>query len=440
MKKIKQFSPIFLIAALILTAGFMGGCAKLSIGPDGYGKTTLPNGIIVLVNQDESTSLTSARILIGGGVLTENSDNNGITNLMIRMLMKGNDAMNASEITEQLDFLGATISMVCYRDYSAISFTSLTENFDSVMEIVSRSLMSPTLPDEELVKVKSEVEGEIKSNLDNQGQASNILFWKTVYGDRGYGLPVLGSMETISKITSNDMRKHYEKYVGGKNIIVSVSTDLPAEKLMAIISSRIGGIKKEGENVTNPVLKPEPEKNGFISFDRNQSYVFTGFVLDHLTPTEVAYIDLLDQTMGGNVGSRLWDLRQKEKLAYEIYSQYITNKYGAIFRAGIGTDTTKVKQALESLDREWKKLMAEGITSDELADAKINMKNSLIFSIDTKGGRANNMAFYECVGYNYRLVPELLALADKVTLDEINNFVKVKLTEDKIYTSIVGKK
>jgi predicted Zn-dependent peptidase len=144
--------------------------------------------------------------------------------------------------------------------------------------------------------------------------------------------------------------------------------------------------------------------------------------------------------MGNNVGSRLWYLRQKEKLAYAVYTQYITDKFGAAFRAAIGTDTSKVKTALNSLNREWDMMVNDGVTAEELRDAKINMKNNLIYRIDRKSNRANYMAYYEHLGYGYRFVLDLIEKADNITLDELNQFVKNRFSADRKFVSIVGKK
>ncbi len=441
MKKIIKFTSVFLL--LCLTALF-SNCGKeydeIPIGPDGYGKTTLANGMTVLVNRDETTSLTAARILIGGGILTENAQNNGITNLMTRMLLKGNIDMTAGEISQKLDFLGANVDVSCFTDYSAISFVSLTKYFDQVLEIITASLMTPAFPEEELTKLKHEVEGEIKSSNDNQSQSSSNLFWKTVYGDQVYGLPTLGTIESISNISIEEIKEHYRKYVGGNNMLFSVSTDLPANEISRIVTTRLSFIRADAENVPVPTLTLQSNKEGFISFDRNQSFIYMGFPMDHLLPEDVPYVILLNEVMGNNIGSRLWYLRQDEKLAYSVYTQYIINKYGAAFRGAIGTDTAKVDQALSSLSREWAKLISDGITAEELADAKMNMKNNLIYKIDKKSNRANNMAYYEYVGYNYKFVLDLLGMIDRITLAQVNNFIKEKLDEERKYVSIVGKK
>jgi zinc protease len=439
MKKIRVFWLILLLTLSVFSRNTLA-VEPLKIGPDGYGKTTLPNGITVLVNEDKTTSLSSARILVGGGVLTETAANNGTGNLMIRMLLKGNSAMNAEQITAQLDFFGASVSANCYRDFTDISFTSLTENFDKVLEIISNSLTTPTFSAEELSKLKSEVEGEIKASNDDQSTVSSMLFWKTAYGNEGYGLPLLGTLESIARPTVEDLRQHCQKYVGGSNMVVAVATDLPVEQLMTTLEKRLGKIKPAADKIPAPTLKRETSRTGFISFDRNQSYIFMGFVLDRQQPRELACINLLNQVMGANVGSRLWDLRQKEKLAYDVYTHWGASGHATIFRAAIGTDTSKVKQALASLDREWTKLLSSGITEDELADAKVNMKNSLIYGIDRKAGRAGNMAFYEYIGYGYRFILDQIAMADQITLAQVNDFIKTKLAADRIYTSIVGKK
>ncbi len=440
MNKIASYTVVGILTALLVVVGCGQRAGQIEIGADGYAKTTLDNGITILVNHDETTSLTAARILIGGGVLTETEENNGITNLMTKMLLKGNTEMSASEVTERLDFLGANVTAGCSRDYSYISFVSLTENFEEVLDIISRSVTSPTFPDEELTKLKLEVEGNIKADNDNQTQASSDLFWKTIYGNQGYGLPTLGTAESIDKIRVEDIREHYRVWVGGTNVIFSIATDLKPESIGPLVNSRLGGIKPEMDSEIAPSLTFQSEKEGFISFDRNQSFIYMGFALPHLSASEVACVTLLNEVMGNNVGSRLWYLRQKEKLAYAVYTQYSLEKYSATFRAAIGTDTSKVNLALGSLEREWNLLAEKGLTPEELADAKVNMKNNLIYRIDRKGGRANYMAIYEYSGYDYRFVLELIDMADKVTLDEINAFAKNKLTPENRFVSIVGKK
>ncbi len=440
MKKYFIIGAITILTACMIISGCGESFNRIDVGPDGYGKTTLPNGIRFLVNHDNSTSLSAARILIGGGVLSETADNNGIANLMIRMLLKGNATKSAAEINEQLDFLGANVSVYNYRDYSAISFVSLTENFDKTLEIISSCLLTPTFTEDELTKLKHEVEGEIKASEDNQNQASSNLFWKTAYGDAGYGLPTLGTAESIAGITAEDLKNYYLKYVGGSNMIFAVATDLPVKQIASMVNEQLGGLKAESEKLPVPELILQSEKDGFISYDRNQSFLYMGIALDHLAPNEVPYILLLNETMGGTVGSRLWYLRQKEKLAYAVYTQYALNKYSTIFRAAIGTDTSKVQIALASLNREWDKMVKDGLTEAELTDARVNMKNTLIYGIDRKSNRANNMAFYEYIGYNYRYVLDLIEMADKVTLEQLNSFIKDRFTADRRFVSIVGKK
>jgi|GEM_PF-1046952 len=439
----KQSISLTLSAALLLSFLLCGGCDQavddFHLDADGYANTTLSNGITLLMNHDEATALTSARILIGGGVLTETDANNGITNLMTKMLLKGNRDKTGAEIAEQLDFLGANVTVGCYRDYSTISFTSLTENFLDLLEIIALSILSPRFSPDELAKVKNEVAGDIVSSDDNQSMASSKLFWKTAYGQEGYGLPVLGTKSTIDAISVDDLQAHYDKYVGGENVILSISTDLDVHKLRDKIANKFKEMKAAAQPIPRPTLVLQSEKSGYIPYDRNQSFVYLGVVLDHLSAKEVPYVTLLNQVMGANVGSRLWYLRQSEKLAYNVFTQYGTDKYGALFRAGIGTDTLKVQIALASLNREWDQMVTDGITAEELTDARINMKNNLIFSIDRKSSRANNMAYYHWIGYNHRFVLDLIEAADQVTLSELNEFVSTKFTKDRQFTSIVGK-
>lgn len=435
----KIIRSVLLVAFVLISLPAFAMEVKFMSDGDSFSRAVLPNGIKLLYNHDNSTSLTGIRILIGGGLLTENEENNGITNMMTKLLLKGDERMNADQIAARLEFLGAQVSADCFRDYSAISIVALSENFADLMEIILRSLKTPQFPEEELKKLKIEVEGLIKAEIDNQTQASSNLFWKTAYGGSGYGLSILGTSPVINALTVADIQAHYRKLIGGDNIIVAVSTDLPQDQISAILAP-LSQIPAKSSAFNPPKSNPPSSQEGFLPFDRNQSFIFMGYPLPYPSQREFAIIGILNEIMGANVGSRLWYLRQKEQLAYSVYTQAIYSKFGAVIRAAIGTDTSKVQTALASLKRELALLHKEGITESELADARVNLKNRLIYQIDRKGVRANYMALYEYLGYGYRLPAELLREAENITLAEVNEYISAHLAPDGAYLSIVGKK
>ncbi|SYZ73460.1 putative Mitochondrial processing peptidase [Candidatus Zixiibacteriota bacterium] len=433
-KTIISIMTLFLLAfAGVLQA------QKIELGPDGYGRGQLTNGITVLYNVDKSTSLTGGRILIAGGVMTETPADNGISNLMINMLLKGNDRMTASQITERLDFLGAQVATEDFRDYSAITFVCLSRNLPEVMDILGRCVTAPTFPDDELAKLKVQVAGDIKSDNDNQTTASSILFWKTLYGDNGYGLPVRGTESSIADITADMIRNYYKKYMGGNNIIIALATDLSPDETLPLLNN-FASLPARAEAISAPQLTRQTAKEGFVSYDRNQSFIFMGYPLPHLDAHDVLLLAMINDAMGANVGSRLWALRQVEKLAYTVFSQYGLDRYDGIFRAAIGTDTSKVKTALASLNREFRKLYDGGISEDELTDSKVNIKNSLIYRIEAKENRAGQMAVNEYIGYGYKFVYDMMKGIPGVTVAEMNQFIKSHLNPDDLYLAIVGKK
>ena len=222
-------------------------------------------------------------------------------------------------------------------------------------------------------------------------------------------------------------------------MIICVSSDLAPDDVLALVENHFGGLTPTAEGIAKPDKSLQSDRLGFVSYDRNQSYVYKGAILDHLTPSEIPLVILANNIFGSGPGARLWPLRFQEKLAYEVYSQYSTNKYGAYFRAAIGTDTSKVKTAMASLDREWNRLINEGITDEELTWAKVTAKNFLIFGIDTKANRVANMVFNEYEGYGHRFGLDVISRLDGVTRNEVNTFLKNRITPECTFTSVVGK-
>ncbi|MCX6827049.1 MAG: insulinase family protein, partial [candidate division Zixibacteria bacterium] len=286
MKHMRIKNCIYYFAIVVILLHSIGCCQNLQIDGDGYGRTTLANGITVLVNIDKNTSLTGARILIGGGLLTETAANNGISNLMTRLLLKGNDSMTAEEISSRLDFLGAQVTPGSFRDYNAFSFVCLSENFPEVMKIISRCLLLPLFSEKELERLKFEMTGRIKAENDNQALASNKLLWKTIYGESGYGLSLLGNIDSFQNIDIVAIREHYKHLINGGNIIIGISSDLSPNKILTLLKKNLKAIPSGTTPLSPPNITPQLNKEGFVSYDRNQSFISMGFPLNHLTSNE----------------------------------------------------------------------------------------------------------------------------------------------------------
>jgi predicted Zn-dependent peptidase len=149
---------------------------------------------------------------------------------------------------------------------------------------------------------------------------------------------------------------------------------------------------------------------------------------------------MVENLLGKGVGSRLWALRYREKLAYTVNSRATQMKDGGILEAYLETDKEKKEVALEALKKVLSSLFEEGITEEELEVTKINTKASFLRDNETKGIRAGNLVSFEALGLGYEFLSGFFQEIDEIGLDEINTYIKDIFNPEKGVEVIIGPK
>ena len=143
-------------------------------------------------------------------------------------------------------------------------------------------------------------------------------------------------------------------------------------------------------------------------------------------------IKLLSQILGGGSSSRLFnDLREEQKLAYWVNSNYNTNDNIGTFSLSIGTTTEdkeaginsyeNIEKSINGFNKHIQKLLTENVTEEELNAAKLKMKDILY---DTKEGqecKTNQIIDGISGHYGIDEVNQKLKIIDEITVDDIKN-------------------
>ena len=142
---------------------------------------------------------------------------------------------------------------------------------------------------------------------------------------------------------------------------------------------------------------------------------------------------------GGGMVSRLFEeVREKRGLSYSAYSYFSPMRYAGPFLAGLQTKTEQVNEALAVLMENIEKFIAEGPTEDELIASKKNITGGYPLRIDSNSKILDYVvviAFYK-LPLNY--LETFNAKVEAVTIDQIKDAFKRRVTPDKLVTVMVG--
>src|SRR6059036_2628662 len=122
--------------------------------PTGITRSRLPNGFTVVVRENPAAPVVGYSLLVKMGTRTETPDDAGISNMLQIMLVRGTEKMSGEEIVSAADRMGGTIDAYGDEDYSEITATALSRNWQSMLELVGDVALRPTVPDGTLTGVR----------------------------------------------------------------------------------------------------------------------------------------------------------------------------------------------------------------------------------------------------------------------------------------------
>src|SRR5437868_93610 len=190
--------------------------------PD-YFDTTLANGINVLVIENNKIPAVSVRLVFRNAGSSFDKGKYGLASVTADLLTKGTKNRSASQIAEEIDFIGGSLSSGSDWDGSYISLSCLSKHLDKGIDILADVVLNPVFDEDEIKRVKEQRISSILQGKDDAGNLSDKMFNKVLFGNNPYAFPAEGTEASINSLTRNDSTAFYnERYTPGNLILAFV--------------------------------------------------------------------------------------------------------------------------------------------------------------------------------------------------------------------------
>jgi len=400
-------------------------------------KKILSNGLTLIYQKDLSSAITVFQILIKGGKGSEPEGKDGLAYLTTRLAIEIPDRGKLQDLMSQ----ASSVSWMSKGDYSLINIRSLSENLDKTLKITTQIMLNPLFSGLRIERIKKLMNHQRKRQEDDPINVGHNDCLEKFFTKTGYGGSVLGSEESLKAIKKKDIKNFYENYFRAGNMVVAVTSDLEKESLIEILNKYFTKFPagKPSESKQKDVSIPE-ERKTFIEKDTKQFFISLAFPLPKITSKNFVLASIVENLLGEGVASRLWALRYRKKLAYNVNSRATRMKDGGILEAYLETDKEKKEVALEALKEVLNNLFENGIKEEELKVTKTNTKASFLRHNETKETRARNLASFEALGLGYEYLNKFSLEIDTIVLDEINAYIKDVLNPKKGVEVVIGPK
>lgn len=365
----------------------------------------------------------------------------GISHLTARLMGEDTTLLNAQNIHDTLESVGAQFDASSSRDIFSLHLRTLSENsaLETSTQMLETLLKETAFKPESVAREKSRVLAGIQSKADSPSQTTADAFFMKAYSSHPYAHPLTGVTQTVSSLTPEQLTAFYQQnIVQSRATIVIVGDITPrdgaklAKRLLAALP-----IGTPAMPLPTPALSATSSDN--IHFPSTQTHLMFGLpALEKGSPDFYA-MTLGNYILGGSFTSRLFQaVREKEGLAYNVSSQLTTLRVPGPFLIYLQTRGNEAQKALDIARATLTSYMSTGPTEDELKAAKENIDGTFLLSLSSNAAIASHVATLAFYGLPWDYTDQFQAKMNAVTKEEILTAFQKHIQPDHFTQIVLG--
>jgi len=423
------------ILLILLLQGYLMAATLLHTKIDGI-------EIPIVFEQDKRLPLTTIEFIFKeSGSLASNKA--GLVSLAANLFNEGTKKEGSATFAKELENRAISLSTHSGKETFVFSLEAIKEQLPFGVKKLKELLQDPNYTKETFEKiVKKRIATLIKKEDDFDYIASNGLR-QLLFEKSNLALPALGTKESIRMLTLNDIKAFINSHLFVNNMIVVAAGDFNETEIKEITKDIASSLKK---GVVTPIQKistSQKERLREKSEETKQAYIYYGAPYNMEINSSQRYIGKIASYIlgAGGFGSRLMEeIRVKRGLAYSAYSRFVVNRTNSYFTGYLQTKLASQKEAIKSVKEVITNFVQHGVTQEELDAAKKFFLGSEPLRMETLNQRANRAfnEYYSGQGLGYS--KKELELIEKLTLKELNDFIKAHNEILKMSFFIVTKK
>ncbi|MEO6694532.1 MAG: pitrilysin family protein [Ignavibacteria bacterium] len=403
------------------------------------------NGITVLVIEDNRHPLITSRFVFKKGSYSDHfagENKYGLGSMTSELLIKGTKTRTATDIAEEVDYIGATLSSGCDYDASYVSSYSLKKYFDNIFDIISDVILNPVFMEDEISRLKEQRLNTLLSMIDDGEYLADKVFKKYVYGNSPYAFPVEGNNDSINGINRKDIQDYYGKVFSPENLIVAFVGDITPDEAMSKLNSKFSGWEKKNTFKDELIESAIPDAS-MIYLVEKKGAVQSSLKIGHLgiSRENPDFIPLyvMNTMLGGYFTSRInKNLREDNGYTYGARSYYSCNKFSGDFSINTEVKTEITADTVKEILKELNEIRNAFVGKEELQNVKNYISGNFPLQLETPNAIASKVINLKLHNLKDDYYNTYIRKVNDLTKEEIKAVAEKYLHPDKLSMSIAG--
>ncbi len=428
-----------LVAALTLAVAWLAAAPARAID---IKEVTTPLGLKAWLVVDRSVPVVTVSFSFAGGAALEPESQKGVTSLMAELLTDGAGALPAQAFRRRADDINASLGFTAGTDRLSGSLSMLSANRSEAFELLRLAMTEPRFDADMIEQRRAQFIAGLNQADQRPASVASRTLISVIFAGHPYSIETRGVRDSLRALTVDDIKKRATALLDRSGLIVAAVGDIDEADLARELDRAFGGLPAGGDKPLPPawlppgkprtivVERPVPQSSvqmALPGIPRQDPDWYAAFVMNHILG-------------GGGQQSRLFnEVREKRGLAYGVSSGLRTFKKASLMVISTASANEKVAETIRVIRGEMSRLRTEGVSEQELADAKSYLTGALPVSLDSSSsiaGLLHGMQLDDQPRDQLELRPKLIAA---VTLEDVRRLARRLLRDEALTTVVVGK-
>jgi zinc protease len=424
---------------LILACSLLFSLPALALAP--VQEVVSKNGIKAWLIEDHTNPLVAMKFSFRGGAALDPNGKEGLARFVSSTLDEGAGDLGSQAFQARLEELSISLSFEAGMDSFGGQLFSLKENLGEAASLLNMALTQPRFDQEPVERIRSQILAGLRQAQEDPGSIATLSLYEKTLKDHPYARGSKGTLEGMSKITRTDLAGFVKDRLAQDNLVIGVSGDISVDELKSLLDIMFSGLPEKAKSWSltdakpvwgqgvEVIKKPIPQSTILLmqeGIDRHDPDFYPAYVLNYILG-------------GGGFSSRLYEeVREKRGLVYSVYSYLVNYDHANLWMIGAGTQNARAKETLDVIKAEWQKALKDGVSAQEVMNAKTYLTGSFPLRFGSSPTIAGILAGMQMDNLPITFLETRNEQVNAVTLADVNRVAKRLLTPEKLNVMLVG--
>ncbi len=383
-----------------------------------FRRQTLANGLEIVAECNDDAHSTAVGFFVQSGARDETDEVSGVSHFLEHMMFKGTPTRTADDVNREFDEMGAHYNAFTSEEHTVYYAAVLPEYQTAAVELLG-DIIRPSLREEDFDTEKQVIIEEIHMYLDQPPFGADDRIKEAYFGRHPLARSVLGTIKSVTDLPVEAMRAYFDERYSPDNISIIATGKIDFDALVKTAEGICGGWKP---SAAGRATDPAPPHRGFECLHKStatQEYVLALADGPSATGLDRYAAKLLAMILGDDSGSRLYWALVDSGLAEQASLGHHDYQGTGVFMTYMSCAPEVAQENLERIASLYAAAERDGVTEEELAQAKSKLNSRVVLSSERPRGRLFSVGGNWLQRHEYRSVRDDLGAIDEATLDEV---------------------